>query len=105
MKYIEINRKFTEAVSNYMMQGYTINTNTMRNHGREIAAIDLTNGSEIIRVLLTTDLDDDFREFYELRIGKVKTADQIAPNSSKTSQVIFNNNLEVISSENMYLDN
>lgn len=42
MKYIDINRKFTAAVSSYMMQGYTLNSSTMGGSQGEVAHIDLT---------------------------------------------------------------
>lgn len=53
MKFIDINREFTAAASSYMAQGYYINAGTTGSQG-EVAHIDLTNGTEIIRVLLTT---------------------------------------------------
>ena len=54
MKFIDINREFTAAASRYMAQGYYINAGTMGGSQGEVAHIDLTNGTEIIRVLLTT---------------------------------------------------
>ena len=54
MKFIDINREFTAAASSYMAQGYYINAGTMGGSQGEVAHIDLTNGTEIIRVLLTT---------------------------------------------------
>lgn len=44
MKYIDINRKFTETVSSYIAQGYIINTASMSGSQGEVAHIDLTNG-------------------------------------------------------------
>ena len=52
MKYIDINRKFTDTVSSYLANGYHFNTATMNGSQGEISAVDLTNDSEIIRVLL-----------------------------------------------------
>lgn len=54
MKFIDINREFTAAANSYMAQGYYINAGTMGGSQGEVAHIDLTNGTEIIRVLLTT---------------------------------------------------
>lgn len=54
MKFIDINREITAAASSYMAQGYYINAGTMGGSQGEVAHIDLTNGTEIIRVLLTT---------------------------------------------------
>ena len=58
MKYIDINRKFTETVSSYIAQGYIINTASMSGSQGEIAHIDLTDGKQIVRVLL-----DSFTEW------------------------------------------
>lgn len=52
MKFIDINRKFTAAVSSYMAQGYYINAASMSGSQGEIAHIDLTDGKQIVRVLL-----------------------------------------------------
>lgn len=49
MKFIDINREFTAAANSYMAQGYYINAGTMGGSQGEVAHIDLTNGTEIIR--------------------------------------------------------
>ena len=54
MKFIDINREFTAAASSYMAQGYYINAGTMGGSQGEVAHIDRTNGTEIIRELLPT---------------------------------------------------
>lgn len=72
MKFIDINREFTAAASSYMAQGYYINAGTMGGSQGEIAAIDLTNGTEIIRVLLNTFNDYHGTEGVELIVGRVK---------------------------------
>lgn len=53
MKKHEIEAIFTAKVQEYIAKGYTISTTTMSGHQGEIAKIDVTNGSEIIRILLT----------------------------------------------------
>ena len=70
MKFIDINRKFTAAVSSYMAQGYYINAGTMGGSQGEVAHIDLTNGTEIIRVLLTTFNNYLGTEGVELIVGQ-----------------------------------
>ena len=47
MKFIDINRKFTAAVSSYMAQGYYINAASMSGSQGEIAHIDLTDGKQM----------------------------------------------------------
>ena len=52
MKKQEIRKLYTEKVAELLAQGYTIFPDTMSGSQGEIAHIDLTNGSEILRVLL-----------------------------------------------------
>ena len=96
MKYIDINRKYTEIVANYLMSGYTVNTSTMSGSQGEKARIDLTNGTEIIRILVQDNMGRDFSRFTEIVIGKC-TDENINPNSSNGYGTIWNNQLEVIS--------
>ena len=100
MKFIDINRKFTAAVSSYMAQGYYINAGTMNGSQGEIAAIDLTNGTEIIRVLLTSFNNFHGTEGVELIVGRVK--DDIKPNQEDRWSTVWNERLDVISSEKFY---
>ena len=100
MKFIDINRKFTAAVSSYMAQGYYINAGTMGGSQGEVAHIDLTNGTEIIRVLLTTFNNYLGTEGVELIVGRVK--DDIKPNQEDRWNTVWNERLEVISSKKFY---
>lgn len=100
MKFIDINRKFTAAASSYMAQGYYINAGTMSGSQGEIAALDLTNGTEIIRVLLTTFNNYHGTEGVELIIGRVK--DDIKPNQEDRWSTVWNERLEIISSEKFF---
>lgn len=100
MKFIDINRKFTAAASNYMAQGYYINTGTMRGSQGEVAHLDLTNGTEIIRVLLTSFSNYHGTEGVELIVGRVK--EDIKPNKEDRWDIVWNERLEVISSEKFY---
>jgi hypothetical protein len=58
MKYIDINQKFTAKVAEYIAKGYTINTATMSGSQGEVAHVDLTDGKQVVRVLL-----DSFTEY------------------------------------------
>ena len=103
MKYTNINRKFTKAVNSYLAQGYRFNTSTMGGSQGEIAAVDLTNGKEIIRVLLKE--FNDFKDMtteggMELIVGRV--TDDVHPDKSRDYRTVWNNRLEVISSEKFY---
>lgn len=101
MKYIDINRKFTAAVSSYLAQGYTFNSRTMGSSQGEIVHIDLTNGTEIIRVLLRDFSSDMVADGgVELIVGRV--TDDVLPNEARERQTIWNDRLEVLSSEKFY---
>ena len=56
----DINRMFTEKVTELISQGYQINPATMSGSQGEYAHVDLRKGTEIIRVLL--DDASDFKE-------------------------------------------
>lgn len=74
-----------------------------RNDGRkqgEVAHIDLTNGTEIIRVLLTTFNNYLGTEGVELIVGRVK--DDIKPNQEDRWNTVWNERLEVISNKKFY---
>lgn len=53
MKYAEINKRYTEIVSEHISKGYILNTATMTGSQGEIASVDLTNGEEIFRVVIS----------------------------------------------------
>lgn len=101
MKFIDINREFTAAANSYMAQGYYINAGTMGGSQGEVAHIDLTNGTEIIRVLLTTFNNYLGTEGVELIVGRVK--DDIKPNQEDRWNTVWNERLEVISNKNHVL--
>ena len=100
MKFIDINREFTAAANSYMAQGYYINAGTMGGSQGEVAHIDLTNGTEIIRVLLTTFNNYLGTEGVELVVGRVK--DDIKPNQEDRWNTVWNERLEVISNKKFY---
>ena len=52
MKKQDIRRIYTQKVTELLTQGYTIYPDTMNGSQGEIAHIDLTDGNEIVRVLL-----------------------------------------------------
>lgn len=102
MKYAEINKRYTEIVAEYMAKGYTVNTTTMGGSQGEIAHLDLTDGREIIRILV-----EGFHEWaaspmdgVAIRVGRA--AAEIRPNYSEDHQTIWNNRLEPISEERFY---
>ena len=50
----DIRHIYTQKVAELLAQGYQINPETMGGSQGEMAHIDLTNGSEILRVLIET---------------------------------------------------
>lgn len=108
MKFEQINRKFTEAVADLIAKGYVINTATMSGSQGEVGKVDLTDGKEIIRVVLdnfgkpVVRLNDKFYRLdgLELIVGRV--TDQVTPNSQDTWQTAWTSNLEILSSEVFY---
>ena len=54
MTYKDINNRFTQIVAEYIAKGYTFNTSSMGGSQGEIANIDLTNGTEIIRIVVSS---------------------------------------------------
>ena len=102
MKYADINKRFTEIVAEYMGKGYTINASTMSGSQGETARIDLTNGTEIIRVIVCNFYE--CTDYYhvdgdEIVVGKV--TDDVKPNdNSYNRRTVWNQHL--IDKENDY---
>ena len=94
MKYIDINQRFTAKVAEYIAKGYTINTATMSGSQGEVAHVDLTDGKQVVRVLLDS--------FTGLEIVVGVPADKVVPYDTARYNTIWNNRLEVIESERFY---
>lgn len=95
--YADINQEFSAAVAEYMSKGYSINTGTMDGSQGEVAHIDLTNGEEIIRVLLTYNFIPWPEKEYTIIVGRVLSV--TTPNlRTHDAETIWNNELEIISS-------
>lgn len=102
MKYIDINKKFTEAVAEYMNKGYTINSATMRGSQGEITKIDLTNETEIIRVAIESFRDwRTCTEGLEIVVGRYTSSD-VTPNTISGYNTIWAHDLEVLRTERFY---
>ena len=93
----DINRIFTEKVTELIAQGFQINPATMSGSQGEYGKVDLRKGSEIIRVLLdSTSEFEHALDCLHLVVGRV--TDQIRPNTfDKLGNTIWNNHLEIIS--------
>lgn len=71
MKMNDINKIFTEKVTELITQGYTINVATMGGSQGEIGKVDLVKGEELIRVWLTSETDYEiYVDTVTLRVGR-----------------------------------
>jgi len=112
MKFETINRKFTEVVSEWIGKGYTINTATMSGHQGEIAKIDLTDGKDLIRILLGPESAHEhtgegketrFYDFDLVALTVGKATGRFFPNSDNTyGDTIWNDSLEELYREEFY---
>lgn len=101
MKYAEVNKRFSEIVVEYIGKGYVINTGTMGGSQGEIARVDLTDGSEIIRVYADTFADyENMVEGVEVVVGRAEKC--VEPNEKNTAR-IWNDRVEIISRERITL--
>ena len=102
MKYIDIDKRFSEIVTEYLNKGYTFNTAALNGSQGEIAKIDLTNGVEIIRVYIDTfnDYSSGYKEGIEIIVGR--STDNVKPHEYSGWDTIWQNRLEVLSCERFY---
>lgn len=102
MNYADINKRYTEIVVEYMIKGYTINSASMSGSQGETSKVDLTNGSEIIRVMVDTFSDwSAGTEGVEIIVGRSLDSD-VVPNSNSGWATIWNNKLEILKQERFF---
>ena len=99
MKFSEINKIFTANVSDYIAKGYVINSGSMGGHQGEIAKVDLTDGKEIIRVLVVKKYVD-YAEIVSVVVGRCM--DKVMPNSDNAWSIVWNDNLKILSCFEFY---
>lgn len=101
----DIRNLYTQKLTELLAQGYQINPETMSGSQGEIAHIDLTNGSEILRVLIESrcSYSETYGDILTIRVGRC--TDEI----SGSWHTIWNDRLETLSeiklakiSENFY---
>ena len=114
MKQIDINKRFTEILSDYISKGYRVNAGTMSGTQGELAKVDFTDGNELIRVRMGNNLVkvQDERHCYSLKameitVGKYPEASKkkylIDDNDSIRS--VFDSDFEMIHEEKFYESN
>ena len=91
----DINRIFTEKVSELIAQGYQINPYTMSGSQGEIAHIDLMKDDEILRVYMehVNDFGKSYNGYMVIRVGR--NTDTIR--NGWAFATIWNNHLEILS--------
>ena len=91
----DINRIFTEKVTELIAQGYQINPATMSGSQGEYAHVDLRKGTEIIRVLLDDGSDyEEGVDFMRLMVGRC--TDEIRMGTfDRLGNTIWNNKLDI----------
>jgi len=92
----DINRIFTEKVTELIGQGYQINPATMSGSQGEYGHVDLRKGTDIIRVLLDDGSDyEEGVDFMRLVVGRC--TDQIRMGTfDRLGNTIWNNRLEIL---------
>lgn len=98
MKYSDINKMFTTEVNKYLEQGYRFNTASMNGSQGELAKVDLTNGTEIIRIVARTFSKEWDKQGVELFVGRVAEKEGIRPDVAYCVNTIWNGRLEQVSS-------
>ena len=88
----ELDAAFTQKVTEYLAKGYTIYTATMNGSQGEIAKVDLTDGKEVLRILMDTELDWRNGDKVVILVGR--NTDKLR--ESFYDATIWNNHLEII---------
>lgn len=102
MNYAGINKKYTATITEYLAKGYIINTRSMCGSQGDYAHIDLTNGTEVIRILVDTfhEWSDISLDGLEIIVGRADS--EVIPNSENDYHTLWNSRLDVISRERFY---
>nr|WP_325304664.1 hypothetical protein [uncultured Oscillibacter sp.] len=102
MKYADINAKYTATVAGYLAKGYTINTRSMCGSQGDYAHIDLTDGTEVIRIMVDTfhEWTDISLDGLEIIVGRADS--EVIPNCENDYYTLWNTKLDIISRERFY---
>ena len=102
MKYIDINKRYTEIVTEYLTKGYNINTRSMCGSQGDYAHIDLTDGTEVIRIMVDTfhEWTDISLDGLEIIVGRADN--EVIPNCENDYHTLWNTKLDIISRERFY---
>lgn len=101
----DINAKFTAIVNEYLGKGMTLHVSSMSGSQGETAKIDVTNGSDVYRILMRKDHVFDFNEEFtgNIMVIEVKKFTGVADiNGVNAFHTLWNGEGEIISSEKWY---
>ena len=102
MYYADINRRYTETVAAHLANGYIINTRTMNGGQGDYAHIDLTDGTQVIRIMVDTihEWKDGPLDGIAIIVGRADS--EVEPNGENDYYTLWNHRLDVISKECFY---
>ena len=97
----DIEKAYTDKVSEYIANGWMFHITTMAGHQGEICKSDLYKGDDVIRIMLEEKASyiDDCGNYIELIVGR--NTDKIM--GDRWRDTIWNNHLEVIESQKFYI--
>ena len=102
MNYTDINKKYTATVTEYLSKGYTINTRTMSGSQGDYAHIDLTNGNEVIRIMVDAFFGSFDNPLNGLEIIVGRADSEVITNSENDYHTLWNTKLDIFSRERFY---
>lgn len=102
MNYADINKEYTATVTEYLAKGYTINTRTMTGSQGDYAHIDLTDGNEVIRIMVDSFFGSFDNPLNGLEIIVGRADNEVEPNSENDYHTLWNNKLDILSRERFY---
>ena len=102
IKMEDINKVYTEIISDYISKGYWFYTKTMAGHQGEIAKIDLTNGKRIIRVRIDKKYHSRIEGLENLWLGTDVLRIVVVEYDNFRTETLWNNEGTTINEFNWY---
>ncbi len=105
MKFVDINKRYTDLIANYITAGYHFNTVTMSGSQGEIARVDLTDGTEIITIYIDSFSDwasgNDLKGI-QICIACVGQQDELVPDCHERFRTLWLSHVKVEFCERYY---
>lgn len=93
----DIDKIFTDTIKIYLDDGFYIYSNTMGGSQGEIAKVDLTNGKEVIRIMIDSDHKWDNDLYYSIDSMIITIGRCTDKLYNSRMDIIWNQNLDIIS--------